>query len=103
MKSRASFKSHPLHPILVSFPITFFTGTFVSDIVWLISGDEFFWAMARFLAGAGIVTALAAAVPGAIDYFTIVPPRSSGKKRATAHALINIANVVIFTIAFFIR
>jgi hypothetical protein len=43
----------------------------------------------------GIIGALLAA----IDYFKIVPPNSSGKKRATRHALLNITNLVLFFIA----
>jgi uncharacterized membrane protein/nitrite reductase/ring-hydroxylating ferredoxin subunit len=103
MKSKASFKSHPLHPILVAFPIAFLVGTLLCDIVWFLTDDDIYFTLAGYLEGAGIVTALIAAVPGAVDYFMAVPPGSSANKRATSHALINILNVVIFSVAFVLR
>jgi nitrite reductase/ring-hydroxylating ferredoxin subunit len=51
----------------------------------------------------GIVAALIAAVPGFIDYFTTVPPKSSGKKRATKHMLVNLGAVILFAAAWAIR
>src|SRR5688572_8026300 len=40
-------------------------------------------ATAAHLTAAGVLSALVAAVPGAIDYLYTVPPQSSGKRRAT--------------------
>lgn len=40
---------------------------------------------------------LAAAVPGIVDYLNVVPPNSSGKERATKHALLNTAGLGLFT------
>lgn len=103
MKSKAQIKGHPLHPMLIPFPIAFLIGTLVFDI--LSGGKPYtgYWQTAHYLEIAGVIMALVAAVPGAIDYFGTVPPDSSGKKRATQHALINITVVVIFAVAFFIR
>jgi uncharacterized membrane protein/nitrite reductase/ring-hydroxylating ferredoxin subunit len=103
MKSRASVKGHPLHPILIPFPIAFLIGTFVFDLLFVIKGNESFWQTGKYLEIAGIITALIAAIPGAVDYFTIVPPQSSGKKRASLHALINIALVIVFAVAYCLR
>jgi nitrite reductase/ring-hydroxylating ferredoxin subunit len=51
----------------------------------------------------GIIGALLAAIPGAVDYFKTVPPNSSAKKRATKHALLNITNLVLFLIAWILK
>jgi nitrite reductase/ring-hydroxylating ferredoxin subunit len=51
----------------------------------------------------GIIGALLAASPGAVDYFKTVPPNSSAKKRATKHALLNITNLVLFLIAWILK
>ncbi len=103
MRSKAHFKSHPLHPILIPFPIAFFTGTFVFDVLGFMQDNEDFRRTAMYLEIAGIVMALIAAVPGIIDYFFTVPPDSSAKKRATQHGLTNISMVVVFAIALYLR
>jgi nitrite reductase/ring-hydroxylating ferredoxin subunit/uncharacterized membrane protein len=103
MKSRAHIKGHPLHPILIPFPIAFLIGTFVFDVLSVIYHKAGFWQTAGYLEIAGILTALVAAVPGAVDYFAVVPPQSSAKKRATLHGLINLGLVVIFAVAFILR
>lgn len=102
MRSKASIKSHPIHPILIAFPIAFFTGTFLFDLLgWLVSSE--FWSVGFWLELAGIIFAVLAAIPGVIDYLYTVPPKSSAKKRATKHGLLNVTMLIIFTIAFFYR
>jgi nitrite reductase/ring-hydroxylating ferredoxin subunit/uncharacterized membrane protein len=103
MKSKAHLKSHPLHPILVAFPIAFFIGALIFDLLSIISDNNNFWQTGYYLAIAGIISAVVAAVPGAIDYFFTVPPKSSAKKRGTKHALINLTNVALFAFAVYYR
>jgi uncharacterized membrane protein/nitrite reductase/ring-hydroxylating ferredoxin subunit len=103
MKSRASLKSHPLHPILVSFPIAFFMGTLGFDLAGLVKENTAFTQTAFYLEIAGILFGLLAAIPGIIDFVFVVPPKSSGKKRAAKHGLTNITLVILFTIAWFYR
>lgn len=103
MKSRANIKGHPIHPILIAFPIAFFIGTLVFDILGKLCNSPGLWQTGYYMEIAGIIGGLAAAVPGIIDYFFTVPPESSAKKRATKHGLINVTNVVIFFVAWLIR
>lgn len=99
MRSKANINSHPLHPILIAFPIAFFSGTFVFDVLSVLANKPSFWQTGQYLETAGIITGLLAAVPGFIDYLHTVPPGSSAKQRASKHALINISMLVVFTIA----
>ncbi|MGZ5244961.1 MAG: DUF2231 domain-containing protein [Bacteroidia bacterium] len=103
MKSKVSFKSHPLHPILVSFPIAFFTGTLLFDLLGFFTDNATFWQTGKYLNLAAIIFALMAAVPGFIDYLYTVPPKSSGKKRAAKHGIINVTNVAVFAVAYFCK
>jgi uncharacterized membrane protein/nitrite reductase/ring-hydroxylating ferredoxin subunit len=103
MKSRAQIKGHPLHPILVSFPIAFFIGTLLFDVLGFLNDRPDFGGIAFYLEILGVAFALLAAVPGLIDYFFTVPPASSAKKRAKRHGFTNTAMVVIFTITWFYR
>ncbi|HYK44918.1 MAG TPA: DUF2231 domain-containing protein [Parafilimonas sp.] len=103
MRSTASIKSHPVHPILVAFPIAFFVGTLLFDTLGFIFGRPDFSGTASYLNIAGVIAALLAAIPGVVDYFFTVPPKSSGKKRATTHGILNVTNVIIFFIAWKLR
>lgn len=103
MKSKASIKSHPLHPILVGFPTAFFTGTFACHLLgWLLDRPALLQT-AYYLNMAGIAFALLAAVPGFIDFLFTVPPESSGKKRAAKHGITNVVMLILFTVTFFLR
>jgi uncharacterized membrane protein/nitrite reductase/ring-hydroxylating ferredoxin subunit len=103
MRSTAQIKGHPIHPILICFPIAFFIGTLVFDLIGHLHNDDRFRIVGYYLNIAGIIGALLAAVPGIIDYFATVPPESSAKKRAATHGLINITNVVVFVIAWMLK
>jgi uncharacterized membrane protein/nitrite reductase/ring-hydroxylating ferredoxin subunit len=96
MRSKAHIKSHPLHPILVGFPITFFIATLLFDVVGLWRGNESFLQTAFYLHFLAIISAIAAAIPGLIDYLKVIPPKSSAKKRGTQHALLNSSALLIF-------
>jgi uncharacterized membrane protein/nitrite reductase/ring-hydroxylating ferredoxin subunit len=96
MRSRANIKSHPLHPILVCFPIAFFTGTFIFDLLAVYTEDLSFQNTGLMLCFSGILGAVIAAIPGIIDYAYTVPPESSAKKRATKHGLLNTCMLLVF-------
>lgn len=103
MKSKAHFKGHPIHPILVCFPLAFFIGTALFDVLALINDRPEFLFVAFYLELAGIIATLAAAVPGLIDYIYTIPPQSSAKKRGARHGLLNVGVLILFTIAWFYR
>ena len=96
MKSQASFQGHPIHPALIVYPFAFLTGAFGFSVAAAASRNRDLSRVANHLIPTGIAAGLLAAVPGAIDYFTVVPPKSSGKDRATKHALLNVAALGLF-------
>lgn len=66
--STAQVAGHPLHPMIVPFPIAFLISVFVTDLVYL-NGASRAWAEASmWLLGAGIGMALLAAVLGFTDF-----------------------------------
>jgi len=103
VRSKASFRGHPIHPALITFPFAFLYGAFLFDLVGRLAGRPLWWTVGAHLAVAGIATALVAAVPGFVDYVYTVPPRSTGKKRATRHMLANLSAVALFVIAWWMR
>jgi uncharacterized membrane protein/nitrite reductase/ring-hydroxylating ferredoxin subunit len=103
MRSKASYKGHPIHPALIPFPFAFLYGAFFFDLMGRVTARPSLWNTGAYLSLVGIAAALVAAIPGFIDYFMTVPPKSSGKRRATKHMLVNLAAVVLFAVAWAIR
>ena len=91
MRSTAQFKSHPLHPILIAFPVAFTTAAPAFDLVGVLAEWPTVWAAGAYLATAAVIAGVVAGVPGFIDYLYTVPPGSSAKKRATWHMAVNLA------------
>src|SRR5450759_453036 len=68
-RSTASIAGHPIHPMLIPFPIAFFVGTFACDLVYWQTSNSAWAAATPWLLGAGLVMAALAAVMGLIDVF----------------------------------
>ena len=66
--STAAIAGHPLHPLLVTLPIGFLIGAFLSDMAFYNTGDGFWVRASAWLIGAGLVTGLLAAVTGLVDF-----------------------------------
>ncbi len=101
MASPASIKKHPLHPMLVAFPIGLWVFALICDVMRAASGNSVWQTVAVYCIAAGIVGALVAAVPGLIDYFSI--DEAAMKKIANLHLAINLGAVVIFGINLWLR
>ena len=103
MRSRAHFKAHPIHPALIPFPFAFLWGAALFDLLYAVTGSGSFTLTASYLTIAGLASGLLAAIPGVIDYLYAVPPESSGKQRATRHALANVTAMALFFISWLLR
>lgn len=66
-RSTASIAGHPIHPMLIPFPIAFFVATFVCDVVFWLTSNAMWATAAIWLLGAGIVMAALAALAGLTD------------------------------------
>jgi uncharacterized membrane protein len=66
-RSTAQIAGHPIHPMLIPFPIAFFVATFVCDLVYWQTGDPMWAEAGIWLLGAGLVMAALAAVAGLTD------------------------------------
>jgi uncharacterized membrane protein len=74
--STAAIAGHPIHPMLVVFPIAFLVGALATDLAFWRTGDHF-WALAsQWLLAAGVVMGALAAAAGLIEFLTISRVRS---------------------------
>ena len=66
--STVQVAGHPIHPMLIPFPIAFFVGTLATDIVYSQNGQPFWATMGQWLLTAGLAMAALAAVAGLTDF-----------------------------------
>jgi uncharacterized membrane protein len=100
-KSTAKVFGHPIHPMLIPFPITFFTGAFLADLAYL-ALDTSFWADAAFwLLAAGLAGAALAAMAGFADF--LGDRRIRALRDAWQHMLGNVAIVIIEAVNILLR
>src|SRR4051794_31530178 len=66
-KSTAQVAGHPVHPMLIPFPIACFVLAFVSDLAFYQTSNDFWATASLWLLGIGLIMAAVAAVMGLID------------------------------------
>jgi uncharacterized membrane protein len=97
----ASVKKHPLHPMLVAFPIGLWVFALVCDIVAASGGNGPWRSVALYCVAGGIVGAVLAAVPGLVDYFSI--DEAAMRRIATFHLVVNVGALMVFAINLWCR
>jgi uncharacterized membrane protein len=92
-RSTAKIGDHPIHPMLIPFPIVCFVGTFVTDIVYSRNLDPGWATASHWLLGVGLVMAALAAVAGLTDYLGDARLRTLSD--ALKHMIANVTAVVL--------
>lgn len=92
-RSTAAVFGHPLHPMLVPFPLVGFIGAFVTDIVYARTAQMQWANFSAWLITGGLVMGALAAVTGMIDYFG--DRRVREQRPATPHMLLNVTAYVL--------
>ena len=92
-KSTISIAGHPIHPMLIPFPIAFFVATFVCDLLFWRTHNPGWVTASLWLLGAGLIMAALAAIVGLIDVLS--EPRIRALNDAWYHAGGNVVAVLI--------
>ena len=102
MESRVKLAGHPVHQMLIVFPLGLLATAVVFDVLFLVTDNPIWTQAAFYMIGAGVVTGLAAAVPGAVDWLAI--PRGTRAKRiGLVHGVGNVVVVALFALSWFMR
>jgi uncharacterized membrane protein len=102
MPSPASIGGHPIHPMLIPFPIALWVFSLVADAIYLWRGNPVWrdW-IAFYSLFAGIIGGAAAAVPGLIDWLSLREPGIV--KIANWHARLNVIALLVFVASLYLR
>ncbi|MFN2400387.1 MAG: DUF2231 domain-containing protein [Gemmatimonadaceae bacterium] len=103
MKSTARIGTHPIHPMLVAFPIGLWVTSFVFDVIGGLLDHDGLHVAAYYMAVAGCIGALAAALPGLIDLLTVIPGGTPTRRTGWIHALLNVAALALFAASVWLR
>lgn len=102
MYSKVKIFNHPLHVMLVGFPVAFYTATLVAFIMYHCQ-LHMFWFKVGVLANlAGVAMAALAALPGFIDWLAI-PSSKGAKKTGMYHMFCNVGALVLFAVNLFLQ
>ncbi len=98
MYSKARIAGHPIHPMLIAFPVALYVVTVVTLIVHAGTDDPFWYRAALWSNVAGVVMAGVAAVPGLIDLLSL-PRHTRARSTGLRHAAFNVLALVLFVIS----
>ncbi len=101
-KEGAKLFGHPIHQMLIVFPLGLLATSLFFDIGWLITKNSNLGMVSYWMIIAGVIGGLIAAVFGLIDWIAI-PGGTRAKRVGTAHGLGNVGVVVLFIGSWFLR
>jgi uncharacterized membrane protein len=102
MRTPASIGGHPIHAMLIVFPVGLFIFSLVCDLISTQSADPATWALVAFYTMVGgFIGALAAAIPGLIDLLSLTDKGT--KKTAITHMSINLVAVALYAVNIWMR
>jgi len=102
MEAKARLFGHPVHQMLVVFPLGLLATSFFFDVAYLIVHRSELAVVSDWMIFAGVIGAVIAAVFGLIDWLYI-PRRTRAKKVGFWHGLGNIIVAGLFAASWFLR
>jgi uncharacterized membrane protein len=102
MESKAKLAGHPVHPMLIVFPLGLLGMAVIFDIIYLVSKNSRWTEVAYYNIGAGVISGLLAALVGFIDWYAI-PPGTRAKRIGLLHGLGNVVVVGLFALSWMLR
>jgi uncharacterized membrane protein len=96
--SKVKIAGHPLHPMLVAFPVAFYVGALLGFVAYTATENPFWFQVGYVSNAAGVVGALLAAVPGFIDWATGIPRGTRAKRDGVVHMVLNVTALLLFAI-----
>jgi uncharacterized membrane protein len=102
MESRAKLLGHPIHQMLIVFPLGLLGTAVFFDVLSIVLANSYWSEIALWMMVAGVVTGLLAAPFGLIDWLAI--PRGTRAKRIGAlHGGGNVVVLLLFAASAFLR
>jgi uncharacterized membrane protein len=102
MESRIKIFGHPVHPMLIVFPLGLLATSVIFDIIYL-SSDNTAWAGHSYvMIAAGVISGVIAAVFGILD-FRAIPSDTRAKNIGAIHGIGNVFVIGLFLASWLVR
>jgi uncharacterized membrane protein len=102
MNAKAKLFGHPIHQMLIVFPLGLLATSVVFDIVYQITRNGRWADIAYVMIASGIIGGLVAAVFGLIDWLGI-PQGTRAKRIGALHGIGNVVVVALFAVSWLLR
>jgi uncharacterized membrane protein len=102
MHAKARLFGHPIHQMLIVFPLGLLGTSVLFDILHLVTGGEHWALVAYYMIAAGILSGLVAAPFGLIDWLAI-PGETRAKRIGLLHGGGNVVVLLLFVLSWFLR
>lgn len=102
MESKVKLLGHPIHPMLIVFPLGLLSTGLVFDLLYVIRDTNEFALVAFWMIAAGIIGGLLAAAFGFLDWLAI-PGGTRAKSVGLMHGIGNVVVVTCFLVALLLR
>ena len=102
MESKAKLFGHPIHQMLIVFPLGVLAMAVLFDVIAFVRGSASLHYAAWTMIAAGVISGLVAAVFGLIDYLAI-PAGTRAKRVGALHGSGNVVVVLLFAVSWFLR
>jgi uncharacterized membrane protein len=102
MESRAKLLGHPIHQMLIVFPLGLLGMAVIFDLLRIGLGNEYWSEIAFWMIATGVVTGLLAAPFATIDWFAI-PSGTRAKRIGAVHGIGNVVVVLLFSVSWLMR
>jgi uncharacterized membrane protein len=102
MQSRVRALGHPVHPMLIVFPLGLFITAVIFDLIQLITDNATFGQVGYWNIAAGMIGAVLAAVFGLLDW-TAVPSGTRAKRIGLWHGASNTVVLLLFLVSWLLR
>ena len=102
MQAKARLLGHPIHQMLIVFPLGLLGTSLLFDILYLTTGGDHWALVSYYMIAAGILSGLLAAVFGLIDWLAI-PGGTRAKRIGLLHGGGNVVVVLLFVLSWLLR
>ncbi|MFG1915816.1 DUF2231 domain-containing protein [Micromonospora sp. NPDC048898] len=102
MESRLKVLGHPVHPMLVMFPVALLATAVLFDVVDTVGGPDLLGEVAYWNITVGLIGGLLAAAAGSFDLLAI-PTGTRAKRVGLLHAAANVAVILLFAAVWAVR